>query len=51
MLYNLKDMRVLEHSHLKEGFLVRFCIALEHPEDLIGRHSTRTTKHEKVKNE
>ncbi|WP_180160887.1 PLP-dependent transferase [Acinetobacter sp. YH01004] len=35
MLYNLKEMRVLEHSHLKEGFLVRFCIGLEHPEDLI----------------
>lgn len=35
MLYNLKDMRVLAHSHLKEGFLVRFCIGLEQPEDLI----------------
>ncbi len=35
MLYNLKDMRVLEHSHLKEGLLVRFCIGLEHPQDLI----------------
>lgn len=35
MLYNLKDMRVLEHSHLKDGFLVRFCIGLEHPQDLI----------------
>lgn len=35
MLYNLKDMRVLEHSHLKHGFLVRFCIGLEHPQDLI----------------
>ncbi|WOE29136.1 PLP-dependent transferase [Acinetobacter towneri] len=35
MLYNLKEMRVLEHSHLKEGFLVRFCIGLEHPEDLL----------------
>ena len=35
MLYNLKEMRVLEHQHLKEGLLVRFCIGLEHPEDLI----------------
>lgn len=35
MLYNLKDMRVLKHSHLKHGFLVRFCIGLEHPQDLI----------------
>ncbi|WP_411689697.1 PLP-dependent transferase [Acinetobacter pseudolwoffii] len=35
MLYNLKEMRVLEHSHLKDGLLVRFCIGLEHPEDLI----------------
>ena len=35
MLYNLKDMRVLEHSHIKTGLLVRFCIGLEHPADLI----------------
>jgi cystathionine beta-lyase len=35
MLYNLKDMRALEHSHLKAGLLVRFCIGLEHPADLI----------------
>ena len=35
MLYNLKEMRVLEHSHLKDGLLVRVCIGLEHPEDLI----------------
>jgi cysteine-S-conjugate beta-lyase len=35
MLYNLKDMRVLEHKHLKKGLLVRFCIGLEYPEDLI----------------
>ncbi len=35
MLYNLKDMRVLEHSHLQDGLLVRFCIGLEHPDDLI----------------
>lgn len=35
MLYNLKDMRVLEHPHLKEGLLVRFCIGLEHSQDLI----------------
>ena len=35
MLYQLKEMRVLEHSHLKTGILVRFCIGLEHPNDLI----------------
>ena len=35
MLYNLKDMRVLEHTHLQPGLLVRFCIGLEHPNDLI----------------
>nr|WP_228278823.1 MULTISPECIES: PLP-dependent transferase [unclassified Acinetobacter] len=35
MLYNLKEMRVLEHLHLKDGLLVRFCIGLEHPDDLI----------------
>jgi cystathionine beta-lyase len=35
MLYNLKDMRVLPHTHLQQGLLVRFCIGLEHPADLI----------------
>lgn len=35
MLYNLKDMRILEHAHLQPGLLVRFCIGLEHPNDLI----------------
>nr|WP_218948492.1 PLP-dependent transferase [Acinetobacter sp. YH16057] len=35
MLYNLKVMRVLEHSHIQTGLLVRFCIGLEHPADLI----------------
>lgn len=35
MLYNLKDMRQLENTHLKQGLLVRFCIGLEHPQDLI----------------
>ena len=35
MLYNLKDMRVLENTHLKQGLLVRFCIGLEHSQDLI----------------
>src|SRR5690606_38908164 len=29
MLYNLKNMRVLEHTHLQQGLLVRFCIGLE----------------------
>ena len=35
MLYNLKDMRLLDHPHLKAGLLVRFCIGLENPRDLI----------------
>ena len=35
MLYNLKDMRALPYPHLKDGLLVRFCIGLEHPADLI----------------
>ncbi len=35
MLYNLKEMRVLQHTHLQQGLLVRFCIGLEHPADLI----------------
>ena len=35
MLYNLKEMRTLEHTHLQQGLLVRFCIGLEHPQDLI----------------
>lgn len=35
MLYNLKHMRQLEQTHLKTGFLVRFCIGLEDPQDLI----------------
>ena len=35
MLYNLNDMRQLKNSHLQPGLLVRFCIGLEEPEDLI----------------
>ncbi|WP_296283061.1 PLP-dependent transferase [uncultured Acinetobacter sp.] len=35
MLYNIKDMRHIEQTHLKQGVLVRFCIGLEHPDDLI----------------
>ena len=35
MLYNLKEMRTLENTHLQQGLLVRFCIGLEHPSDLI----------------
>lgn len=35
MLYDLKQMRELENTHLQQGLLVRFCIGLEHPEDLI----------------
>jgi cysteine-S-conjugate beta-lyase len=36
MLYNLNEMRTLETAHLKKGLLVRFCIGLEDPEDLIN---------------
>ncbi|KYQ84668.1 cystathionine beta-lyase [Acinetobacter sp. NRRL B-65365] len=35
MLYDLKQMRSLKNTHLQQGLLVRFCIGLEHPEDLI----------------
>ncbi|MCH7338893.1 PLP-dependent transferase [Acinetobacter higginsii] len=35
MLYDLKQMRTLKNTHLQQGLLVRFCIGLEHPEDLI----------------
>ena len=35
MLYNLSEMRVLENTHLQQGLLVRFCIGLEDPKDLI----------------
>ena len=35
MLYDLTQMRQLETPHLSQGFLVRFCIGLEHPIDLI----------------
>ena len=35
MLYDLKQMRELKNTHLQQGLLVRFCIGLEHPEDLI----------------
>jgi len=51
MLYNLKDMRVLEHSHLKDGLLVRFCIGLEYPEDLIQDIQHALEQMKKLKNE
>lgn len=35
MLYQLDQMRQLAHPHLQQGILVRFCIGLEDPEDLI----------------
>ncbi len=35
MLYNLSEMRRLPQQHLQQGLLVRFCIGLEKPEDLI----------------
>ena len=35
MLYDLKQMRELKNTHLQQGLLVRFCIGLEHSEDLI----------------
>lgn len=34
MLYQLNHMRQLTRPHLADGILVRFCIGLEHPEDL-----------------
>lgn len=35
MLYDLKQMRTLNNTHLQQGLLVRFCVGLEDPEDLI----------------
>ena len=35
MLYDLEQMRTLGNTHLQQGLLVRFCIGLEHPQDLI----------------
>lgn len=35
MLYDLKQMRALENTHLQQGLLVRFCIGLEDTADLI----------------
>ena len=35
MLYDLKQMRALENTHLQQGLLVRLCIGLEDPADLI----------------
>lgn len=35
MLYDLKQMRALKNTHLQQGLLVRFCIGLEDPADLI----------------
>ncbi|WP_216940190.1 PLP-dependent transferase [Acinetobacter sp. BY419] len=51
MLYNLRDMRVLKHSHLKDGLLVRFCIGLEHPQDLIQDIQHALEQMKKLKNE
>ena len=48
MLYNLKDMRHLDTPHLKQGLLVRFCIGLEHPQDLI-QDITTALHHMKTK--
>lgn len=36
MLYQLDHMRKLQRPHLAQGILVRFCIGLEQPEDLIS---------------
>lgn len=36
MLYDLAQMRRLPYSHIKAGYVVRFCIGLEHPDDLIA---------------
>lgn len=35
MLYDLKNMRTLETTHLQQGLLIRFCVGLEYPSDLI----------------
>lgn len=35
MLYDIKKMRQLPQTHLADGYLVRFCIGLECPQDLI----------------
>ena len=35
MLYDLSQMRTLKNTHLQQGLLVRFCIGLEHADDLI----------------
>ena len=49
MLYNLNEMRVLQTTHLKQGLLVRFCIGLEHPQDLIQdiQHALHDMKNQK----
>ena len=36
MFYNVQDMRKCPTPHLKEGWLVRFCIGLENSDDLIS---------------
>lgn len=36
MLYDLNQMRSLPNPRLKPGYAVRFCIGLEHPNDLIA---------------
>ncbi len=36
MLYDIKKMRRLAHSHLADGYLVRFCIGLEDVSDLMA---------------
>jgi cystathionine beta-lyase len=35
MLYELNHMRSLQTTHLQQGLLVRFCIGLEHADDLV----------------
>ena len=55
MLYNLKEMRALENTHLQQGLLVRFCIGLEHPADLIqdieNALKQRNNHHKKIAEE
>ena len=51
MLYQLKDMRQLENTHLQQGLLVRFCIGLEHPQDLIQDIENALKQLHKHKNE
>lgn len=51
MLYQLKQMRVLPYTHLASGILVRFCIGLEHQDDLIHDIQQALSELQQQKNE